>query len=369
MMKVNLMRLVSIVNCVPGMLIGKSIYHENGKLLLGEGFELTKRVISRLEEQGVTHLYVRDGATDDITIEDDIPIEVRRESMAIIQASFEKIQSGVLKKNASFNGRIIQDFKKVIDMLLFELKSSKSLMNLLSNIQVKDKYVFSHSLNVALYTLAVAIKRGFNDKQLYEIGLGCLLHDIGKMMIPPEVLHKPGKLTDQEFDIIKKHTEFGFDLLRKQLEVPLLSAHCAFQHHEKWNGKGYPRGLKGEEIHPYARTMSVGDVFDALTTHRVYRRAMLPHEAMEIIYADTNTHFEQEVVEQFRRTIVIYPVGVTVKLNTGETAVVISYNKHSPSRPVLRVIKDPLEQELKSYYELDMMKHLNVMITECDAIL
>lgn len=363
------MRLVSIVNCEPGMLLGKSIYHENGKLLLGEGFELTNRVISRLKEQGLPYVYVRDAATDDITIEDDIPLEVRRESIALIQSSFEKIQSGHIKQNSSLQGKIIHDFKKVVDLLLTELKGSKTLMNLLSNIQVKDNYVYSHSLNVALYTLAVAIKRGFNDKQLFEIGLGCLLHDIGKMMIPPEVLHKPGRLTDDEFNVIKKHTEFGFDLLRKQYEVPLVSAHCAFQHHEKWNGKGYPRGLKGEEIHLYARTMAVGDVFDAMTTHRVYRRAMLPHEAMEIIYADTNTHFEQEVVELFRKTIAIYPVGVTVKLNTGETAVVISNNEHSPSRPVLRIIKDQSDQDLKSYYELDLIKNLNVMISEYDAIL
>lgn len=147
--------------------------------------------------------------------------------------------------------------------------------------------------------------------------MGSLLHDIGKMMIPPEILHKPGRLTDEEFDIIKNHAKYGFDILRKQGDVPLLSAHCALQHHEKWNGGGYPRGLAGEEIHPYARALAVGDVFDALTTHRVYRRAMLPHEAMEIIYADTNSHFEQSVVETFRRTVAIYPVGVTVKLNSG----------------------------------------------------
>lgn len=363
------MRLVSVVNCEPGMLLGKSIYHESGRLLLNDGFELTKRAILRLEEQGVTHVYIKDAATDDIEIEDNIPPEVRRESIAIIQSAFENLQNGNMRQNASFQGKMIRDFQRVVDMLISEIKGSKSLMNLLSNIQVKDNHVFSHSLNVAMYTIAVAIKSNFEQKQLYEIGLGCLIHDLGKMFIPPEVLHKPGRLTDEEFSVIQTHTEKGFDLLRKQIEVPLLSAHCALQHHEKWNGKGYPRGLKGEEIHLYARTMAVGDVFDALTTNRVYRKAMLPHEAMEIIYADTNTHFQQEIVEVFRKTVAIYPVGVTVKLNTGETAVVVSYNDHSPSRPVLRIIKNEAGEPLQTFYEIDLLKHLSVMIVECDAIL
>ncbi|RXT08974.1 HD-GYP domain-containing protein [Ammoniphilus sp. CFH 90114] len=361
------MRLVSIVNCESGMVLAKTIYHESGRKLLGEGFELSDKAINRLEEQGITHLYIKDGITDDIFVEDAIPLEVRREAVITIHTHFEAIQDG--QKGAIFHSRMIKDFKRILDLLISEIKGTKSVMNLLSHIQVRDHYVFSHSLNVTLYTLAVATKRGFNDKQLYEIGLGGLLHDIGKMMIPSEILHKPGRLTDEEFDEIKKHSEYGFELLRKQVDIPLLSAHCALQHHEKWNGKGYPRGLAGEQIHPYARTMAVGDVFDALTTHRVYRRAMLPHEAMEIIYADTNTHFEQGVVELFRRTIAIYPVGVTVKLNSGETAVVVGYNEHSPSRPLVRVIKDPAGNPLASHYELDLLKDLSCMIIECDAIL
>ncbi len=362
-----IMRLVSIINCESGMVLAKTVFHESGRKLLGEGFELTNKIIERLADQGVTHLYIQDKATEDLLVEDSIPLEVRREATKTIHHHFQIIQSG--QKASMFESRMMKDFKRILDMLISEVKATKSLMNLLSHIQVHDHYVFSHSLNVTLYSIALGVKRGFSEKQLYEMGLGGLLHDIGKMLIPPEILHKPAKLTAEEFEFIKKHTEDGFDLLRKQADVPLLSAHCAFQHHEKWNGKGYPRGLKGEEIHLYARTMAVGDVFDALTTNRCYRGAMLPHEAMEIIYADTNTHFEQTAVERFRETIAIYPIGVTVKLNTGETAVVIGYNEHSPSRPLVRVIKDPSGHELPSYYEVDLMKHLSIMITECDAIL
>jgi HD-GYP domain-containing protein (c-di-GMP phosphodiesterase class II) len=364
------MRLVSIANCVPGSVLAKQIYHSDGKLLLGIGVELSDRIIRRLELQGVPFLYIRDEATDDIDLGDDIPIEVRREATESIYQLFSQIKQGDHKWSAAIHQqKTIDELKKVSNLLLTEIRNRKRVMNLLTTVQVKDNYLFAHSINVTLYTLAVAVHRNFSEKMLYEIGVGTLLHDIGKMLIPEEILNKPGNLTDEEFDIVKKHTEYGFDIMRKEYEIPLLSAHCALQHHEKWDGTGYPRGLKGEEIHPYARTISVCDVFDALTSNRVYRGAILPHEAIEIIYGQTNYHFESAVVKAFREIIAIYPIGVTVKLNTGETAVVIDNNSHLPSRPVLRVIKDAYGNNLNTYYEVDLSKQLTLMITECDAIL
>jgi HD-GYP domain-containing protein (c-di-GMP phosphodiesterase class II) len=364
------MRLVSIANCVPGYVLAKPIYHSDGKLLLGIGVELSERIIRRLEFQGIPFLYIRDEATDDIDLGDDIPIEVRREATETIYQLFFQIKQGDHKWSAAIHRqKMVDEIKKVFTLLLSEIKNRKRVMNLLTTVQVKDHYLFAHSINVTLYTLAVAVHRHFSDKMLYEIGIGTLLHDIGKMLIPEEILKKPGKLTEEEFDIVKKHTEYGFDILRKEYEIPLLSAHCALQHHEKWDGTGYPRGLKGEEIHTYARTISVCDVFDALTSNRVYKEAILPHEAIEIIYGQTNSYFEAPVVEAFREVIAIYPIGVTVKLNSGETAVVIDNNSHLPSRPVLRVIKDPSGKSLKTYYEVDLSKQLTLMITECDAIL
>ncbi|MDF2650507.1 MAG: rpfG 5 [Paenibacillus sp.] len=177
------------------------------------------------------------------------------------------------------------------------------------------------------------------------------------------------QLSEEEFELVKKHSEFGFEILRNQSSVSLLSAHCAFQHHEKLDGSGYPRKLKGNEIHPYAKVMAVADVFDALTSTRSYRKAMLPHEAMEILFVGTHTHFEHNLIQTFQASIASYPIGVSVKLNTGETAVVASYLFHAPGRPIVRVFKDGYGKTLDKPYEIDLSKNLSVMIIECDAIM
>lgn len=348
------------------MMLGRPIYHESGQLLLAENMMLTQRLISRLQEHGVTVLYIQDKFTSDLELTDTIPLELRVKAIDTIKTTFNNLQNPKGKLHDIIK---IDRFKDVISSIVKEIKASKRVVNLLSDMQVKDHYLFSHSLNVMIYTLGLAVDKGFNDRKLNEIGLGCILHDIGKMLIPENVLQKPGKLTDEEFEQIKKHTEFGFQMLRKEIEIPLLAAHCAFQHHEKWNGTGYPRGLKEEEIHPYARLIAVGDVFDALTSHRVYRKAMLPHEAIDIIFAETNTHFEQEAVEIFRKKIVIYPIGLTVELSTGEKGVVVDSNANFVTRPVIRVFESPTGEKLTECQEIDLSKNLSIMIVGCEAIL
>ena len=158
-------------------------------------------------------------------------------------------------------------------------------MSILSDVCVHDTYIFTHSLNVALYSLAVGMELKLPRNQLEDIGLGALMHDIGKVSMPKEILLKPGKLTDEEFTIIKIHsTEEGFDLLRNTHTVPLLVAHCAFQHHESLDGSGYPRGIKEKDIHHYAKIIAVADVFDAVTSAMgITGSAMLPHEGLGII--------------------------------------------------------------------------------------
>jgi len=225
-----------------------------------------------------------------------------------------------------------------------------------------DEPLFCHSLNVAIYTLALAIAMKLNKHQCFEIGMGALLHDIGKMKIPRKILDKPGKLTHEEFEEIKRHTEYGFDILRRAEDIPLLSAHCAFQHHERLNGTGYPRQLSGGEIHLYGKIMAVADVFDAMTTNRVYRQGHLPNDALEHLFAGANILYDQKVVDLFRDTISLYPVGATVRLSTGESGVVVKNNRMYPQRPVIRIFSDQADQPLRSPYELDLSKHMSVTI-------
>jgi len=364
------MRLVSLSKCQPGVTLARSIYSENGSTLVGAGVVLTQRMLDRLQQLNITTLYIQDARTDDIQLEDAVSERTRQEAMAVIHETFRSALNSPQKWSQSFHDRQFgKQFRDVMVSVIDELKGNRSAMNLLGNACASDHYIFAHSFNVALYTTALAMKAGFGEKELMEIGMGAMLHDVGKMSIPPEILQKPGPLTEDEFAIMKKHSEYGFEMLRRQDDIPLLAAHCAFQHHERIDGSGYPRGLKGEEIHPYAKLLAVCDVFDALTTQRAYRAPMLPHEATEILFAGAGTLYDQTCVEYLRDTIALYPLGMTVTLNTGEVGVVIDYNKGMPGRPIVRVLTDEAGQPLANPHEYDLSKKLHLMIVQCDSLL
>lgn len=363
------MRLKSIQKCRPGETLARSIYTENGTVLVGAGVELTQRMIVRLKSKNITSLYVQDKRTDDIIVETVISEQTRREAMSIIHDTFRTMNEGPQKWQQLFSDRAFgRHLREVMTAVAGELSSSRSAMNLLADACAFDNYIFTHSFNVALYSTALAMKTGFSDKEVLEISIGGLLHDIGKVQIPDSILKKEGRLTAEEFEWMKMHAEYGFEMLRRQDDIPLLAAHCAFQHHERWDGSGYPRQLKKEEIHPFGRLMAVADVFDALTSHRVYRSAMLPHEAMEILYSGSDRLFEQKYVEALRDTIALYPLGLSVTLNTGAAGVVIDSNKGIPSRPIIRVLVDEDGQELDQPYECDLSKWLHLMIVASDEL-
>lgn len=361
------MRLISVQNCQPGFEVARPIFTDKGAVLIGKGVALTQRMIDSLLKRQVTMVYIEDKLTQDIEVQDDIPLEVRIKATAAIHETFEQLATEQKKGNKRFEHLNVGKLQAVFKTVLAEIRNNKHAISLLSSAFAHDQYIFAHSTNVMIYTMAMAVKLGYDEGKLQEIGLGAMLHDIGKTKIPFELLNKTGKLTREEFDLIKTHPEHGFEILRREHGISLLSAHCAFQHHEKLDGTGYPRGLKSDEIHPYAKVLAVADVFDALVSNRSYRKAMLPHEAMEIMFVQTGSHFDPGLISVFQRSVATYPVGVTVKLNTGHFAVVISNENNAPGRPIVRLLTDPNGKRVERLADLDLSKHLSVMITGHDS--
>lgn len=359
------MRLVSTRSCKPGAKLGKAIFGETGQVLLGKDVELTERLLHRLEEYGISLIYIEDPLTEDVVIEGVISDELRREVTQTVRGEFRKMMNDTLRTTKSINPPdLASTFKSLINSVIDELTSTSQAMIMLTDMQVSDHYLYQHSLNVCLYATQLGLSYGYNRNDLYMLSLGALMHDIGKTKIPRELLLKPGKLTVEEYEEVKKHAELGFDILRGMPNIPLLSAHCAFQHHERLDGSGYPRGLKGGEIHDFARWVGIVDVFDAMTTHRVYRRAMLPHEAVEILYTGSTNHFDRDKLSWFRDKIAIYPLGIEVTLNTGEIGVVVDLNANIPHRPIVRVVELEEGGPVAVPYEVDLSKKLSVMITD-----
>lgn len=362
------MRLLPLSMCTPGMRLQQNIYSADGVILLAEDVELSEHLIKRLYSHGINYLYIQDSRTDDIEFHEPLKMETKAKVLVEIRSSFRKMITESHSSNRTTYSHLGKTFRNLIGMILNDLSDHREAMSLLTNICVMDSHLYQHSMNVCVYTSILGASQGYSREELFTLGLGSLLHDVGKMKIPQDILLKPDKLTNEEFKEIQNHTVYGYKMLKDEANIPLLSAHCAFQHHERMNGSGYPRGIQGNEIHEFAQWIGIIDSFDAMTTHRVYRQAQLPHYALDVIMADAGTLYDRQKVEVFRNKIAIYPIGITVSLSTGEVGVVIDLNNDYLQRPVVRIIKDEYGQDLHTPYEIDLSKNLSLMVTEVNPL-
>lgn len=363
------MRLVPTRSCEPGMRLAKPIFNEEGIVLLGAHVELNSSLINRLGQLGVDFVYIEDAVTEDVVVNDPISDETRIRALGEIRTTFRNsLTEASGGRIAVRNPLLGKSFNRVLEMIIDDLNGNQGALMMMTNLNVMNNYLYKHSLNVTVYTLMLGIIHGYNKNELVMLGLGCMLHDIGKTKIRQELLTKPGLLTPEEFKEIQTHTVHGFQLLKKEPNIPLLSAHCALQHHERLDGSGYPRGIRDKEIHDYAKWIAITDSYDAMTTHRPHRFAMLPHQAMEILYGCAGTLYERQKVALFRDNIAIYPLGLTVRLNTGEKAVVVRINGHYPQRPVVRVVQEADGGKPAAPYEIDLSQKLNAMIASVDDL-
>lgn len=224
----------------------------------------------------------------------------------------------------------------------------------LTQLKSRDEYTAIHSLNVCVLSLTFGRALGLAIEELNEIGLGALLHDMGKMRVPLSVLNKPGKLTRDEFEIMKSHPGMGYELVRndKNLSPEVLS--IVRNHHERLNGQGYPDNLTEENITFYTKIVSITDVYDAITSDRVYHDGMTPHDALKSLYEWMPGNYDTELVQEFIRTIGIYPVGSVVELLTGHIGIVVKLNEAHRLKPVVMLIMN----RKKEYYPVRKLINL-----------
>jgi len=258
----------------------------------------------------------------------------------------------------------VGNIREIVYKIIEELLSNEDILLSLSEIRSVDDYTFEHSVHVCILSLITGIDLGFDMVRLRDLGVGALLHDIGKLKVPQEILKKPSQLTVEEFEEIKKHTIYGYEILKDNKQINIASAYIAFGHHERFDGSGYPLQLKGENIHLCARIVAIADVFDALSSNRVYRRKLHINEVVEYITSLSAQHFDKHIVESFVKHVIVYGVGTGVILNTLEKGIVVRLNKALPTRPVIRVIFDKAGKKLTQYYEIDLSTKVNVSIID-----
>ncbi len=357
------MRMIALHRCFPGMRLARSIYSEDGKVLLAQGVELTSGIIDRLKQYGISYVYVQDAMFADLKEEPTIPDEISTAAVAKIRNLFHEHIHAV--QNSISWSKVYREMEEIFERVYREIVRHKQTMFRLNQIYTYDAYLYKHSYQVGVYAMIMAIQHQYNKQQVFEMAMGSFLHDIGKLCISREIINKSGKLSEAECEEVKRHTIYGYDILRQASCFSLLSAHVALQHHERLDGSGYPRALTGDEIHEYAKIVAIADVYDAMTTNRMCQKAMLPNQVMEMLYAGSGTKFDTHYLTTFRNSIVLYPVGLTVTLSTGERGVVVDNNTSAPNRPVVRVLEDAERQSIPPY-EIDLTKALSIEIVHAE---
>ena len=349
------MRRIRTAMLQPGMKTARNIYADDGTILLGAGMILNEYFIYRLKELGIALVYIQDDVFDSLgEISDVIPEEVRIQTVQEVKRAFHALES-----SRSIN---VYKVKDAVENILDELLANRDILVNLTDIRSYDNYTYYHSVNVCVLSLLTGITLGFNRLELKELGIGALMHDIGKTQIDKEMLNKSEQLSPAEYQEIQQHAVYGYQILRAYDDIPLLSAHIALQHHERWDGQGYPRHLAKNEIHKYARIVAVTDVYDALLSDRPYRTAYSVNQAVTILNRMANTHFEPRSLTAFISNIAIYPVGSVVSLNTGETGMVVDVNHETPTRPMVRVMFDRHQRKLTPPHEVDLSTFRTIYI-------
>jgi len=238
------------------------------------------------------------------------------------------------------------------------LRNPDAFMSL-RQLKKKDAYSYTHCIDCSALSVAFARQLGLPAEQIHDLAMGALLFDIGKTKIPQKLLKKPGKLTEEEFSTVKMHVEFSLGIVDADKSTTSQMRAMIATHHERFNGTGYPKQLRGGQIPLHGRIAAIVDFYDAVTSDRPYSPAMSPHDAIKYLYKFRNTHYQDELIEQFIQTIGAYPVGTLVQLSTGEVAIVIGQNQVRRLFPQIIVILDENQKSLANPPTRDMMLEAN----------
>ncbi|MGE4214257.1 MAG: HD-GYP domain-containing protein [Anaerotignaceae bacterium] len=350
---------VSINNLKPGMILAKDIWGKSSFFpLVHADTVLDASTISRLIDKGIQGIYIECEGCEDIEVNEIISMEEKIRVTDEIGKIFKSLQT---QKGNIFT--CVESVEHIADYFVDVVtKNHECLMNII-DIKNYNEYAYIHSMQVGILSTIIGKNLGYKNSRLKELATAGMLHDVGKLNIPIEILDKPGPLNDDEFNIMKKHPAYAMEKLDSchGLSCDILNGIIA--HHEKIDGTGYPKGLKDEEINDFGKIIAVADVYDALTSDRSYRKSWKPHDTINYMMGNAGTHFDVDILSAFLLSAAAYPVGVLVSLNNGLNGVVINTVAGLPLNPIVKILT-PGEHHGKIFDLANDITLLSIKITD-----
>jgi len=327
------MRIKQIKELHPGQILGQTLYTEKGDILLRKGVYISSFIINKLQESGYASVYIWEDSME-YELEDVIRPEIRQKAINDLR-KFTRAIEGEDPKSAEANMSILRaEISTVVD----ELFNQKEIVVEMVDLKNTNRGLYQHSVNVMIHSVILAVGLGLNKKEVGKVAMAALLHDIGMVFMPSEILAKKGPLTPEEYEKMKAHPQKGFEFLRDHLNIAATVRMGVLDHHEHYDGSGYPKGKKGEGIHLYARIIAVANKYDSIISDRHYKKAMPVGEALEYIMGGGGSVFDPELTRIFIRNINPYPVNTLVKLSDGTVAAIVEVHPHFYTRPVVQVV-------------------------------
>ena len=363
------MRLVGVGRVERGSVLARDVHTgTHGHVpLLTRGVVLDARKLDALERAGIHAVYVDDGLGRGIEVPEALSEQVRSQATKALGSAFDRVLRGGPGGEPALTEQTASELSEIACAIAEELAGCGDAVLAFQDLAAADSYTIQHSVDVTAVGLLLGRRlmqesgwtnyRGERrydrvDRRLVQLGLGLMLHDIGKLIVPTEVLNKPGPLDDAEWELMRRHPLAGIDLLASAAISPLART-VVRSHHERWDGSGYPDGKAGDAVHQFARIAAVADVYDAITSERPHRRARPPHVGWQIVVEGAGVEFDPDVVSVFRRSVAPYPPGNEIVLDDGRRGVVVSVPDYRVDRPRVRVGWDAAGNPVTPY-ELDL---------------
>ncbi|MCP4130298.1 MAG: HD-GYP domain-containing protein [bacterium] len=383
------MRKIPVEELKPGMVFDKALYIDSSNMLVGANIAVSENDIKKLMTWGVTAIettgellnadsYQNDA--EDGTLTEIAPSSDSKDEKKIVEdynnllkkrkrlidthkqacMDVEEVHRAI-KSDQEFTTEKLENSVKNIIKILHE--NSNIFLFLYGLAENKD-YMVVHSVNVTFYSLIIGIALEYPDSKLMELGLGTLLIDAGMLKIPVYIIYKQSNLTDQEYNQVKAHPLYGYQVLRRLGQVQENTALISLQHHEQFDGKGYPRGLKGNAINEYARIAAIADSYEAQISNRSYREKVYFYHAMRNLLSSGVNRFDPVILRVFLSRMSVYPIGSIVELNNGTIGIIIGSMPEKPLRPIIKLIFNEDRKRIEDTVIINLLKESSLYIVK-----